>query len=262
MANSVKESNKIAKQICSGNYRYLYGGKDVPYTSSLVKQYAKLYPSVYTPSLIRLALADADKGYRAIDCSGFVCKVLGIANVGSAQLLGSAVKKYTVTKKNAKEGMVLHRNGHVAYVGEGLKIYEAQSTATDLKVSDWEKRANAFTSLIVVKGSALANAKSASNSSTNTSVKKENKKNDNNKNSSKTKSVSPKSFNKKFAGTYKVTANELNLRTSTSVKNNSNVITVIPKGAKVKCYGYYTDSFYYVAYKGMEGYCSKKYLTK
>lgn len=154
--NTIKESVALAKNIVSNGYKYLYGGKDQNYTSDLVQRLAKQYPNVFTASLLKEALKDADKGYKAIDCSGFVCKVLGIKNIGSAQLKATAVKILPVTKENAKEGMILWKNGHVAFVGDELKIYEAKSTASDLTVSSWDKRAKSFTKLLVVKGSALA----------------------------------------------------------------------------------------------------------
>lgn len=157
--NTIAQSNALASQLVNGNkYRYLYGGKDQPYTSALTKSLASRYPSVYTSSLKALALQDADKGYMAIDCSGFVCKVLGfpVTAMGSSQFRQTAVKKLAVKKENAKPGMAIWRNGHIAYVGDGLKIYEAAGTKADLKVSSWESRASAFTELLVVKGSYLA----------------------------------------------------------------------------------------------------------
>ena len=164
MANSVKKSNKLAKEICNGGYRYLYGAKGENYTTALVNKFASLYPSVFTPSLKSLALKDADKGYKGIDCSGFVCKVLGVPAMGSSQMKNTAVKSYAVSKANAKPGMALWRNGHIAYVGDNLRIYEAKSTAQDMCISTWESRASAFTALIIVKGSALANGSTASSS--------------------------------------------------------------------------------------------------
>lgn len=156
--NTVAQSTALAKEMVGGGYRYLYGGKGQNYTTALVNQLAKQNPSTYTASLKKEALKDADKGFKAIDCSGFICKALGIPNIGSAQLKSTAVQVLKVTKANAKEGMVLWKSGHVAYVGDGLKIYEAKSTAADLTVSTWEKRASAFSYLLIVKGSALASA--------------------------------------------------------------------------------------------------------
>lgn len=65
------------------------------------------------------------------------------------------------------------------------------------------------------------------------------------------------SFNKSIAKTY-TTTNNLNLRAGAS--KNKTVITVIPKGSKVTCYGYYTGNWYYVQYGNYTGFCSKDYL--
>ena len=154
--NTVVQAVNIAKQMVSGGYKYLYGGKGQNYTSALVEKLAKQYPGTFTASLKKEALKDADKGYKAIDCSGFICKCLGIADIGSAQLKSTAVQILPVKKENAREGMVLWKKGHVALVGDEFKIYEAKSTKADLTVSSWDKRASAFTYLLVVKGSALA----------------------------------------------------------------------------------------------------------
>ena len=154
--NTVVQAVTLAKQMVSGGYKYLYGGKGQDYTSALVEKLAKQYPGTFTASLKKEALKDADKGYKAIDCSGFICKCLGLADIGSAQMKSTAVQLLKVTKANAKEGMVLWKSGHVALVGDEMKIYEAKSTASDLTVSSWDKRASAFTYLLVVKGSALA----------------------------------------------------------------------------------------------------------
>ena len=156
MANSITTSNNMAKSMCTSGYRYLYGGKGQAYTTSLVNQLAAAYPGVFTASTKAEALKDADKGYKAIDCSGFVCEVLGISHMGSAQLRSTAEKRLPVSRANAKPGMAIWRSGHIAYIGEDLKIYEAASTKTDMRISTFENRAGAFTELLVVKGSALA----------------------------------------------------------------------------------------------------------
>ena len=66
-----------------------------------------------------------------------------------------------------------------------------------------------------------------------------------------------KSYDKTKAKTYTTTAN-LNLRGGPSITNK--IITVIPKGKKVFCNGYYEDKWYYVEYDGKKGFCSNKYL--
>ena len=153
MANAITTSNQLANDMCSSGYRYLYGAKGQAYTAALVNQLRILYPNNINLSE---ALKDADKGYKAIDCSGFVCTVLGIPHMGSAQLRSTAVERLPISKANAKPGMAIWKSGHIAYIGDGLKIYEAASTKTDMKISAFESRAGAFTELLVIRDSALA----------------------------------------------------------------------------------------------------------
>ena len=73
---------------------------------------------------------------------------------------------------------------------------------------------------------------------------------------------SAKSFKKALAGSYKVTAKSgLYLRTGASTSKG--IIELMPYGSKVRCYGYYTGSWYYVVSdSGKTGFCSKSYLKK
>lgn len=73
---------------------------------------------------------------------------------------------------------------------------------------------------------------------------------------------SAKSFNKALAGSYKVTAKSgLYLRTGASTSKG--IIELMPYGSKVRCYGFYTGSWYYVvSASGKTGFCSKTYLKK
>lgn len=66
-----------------------------------------------------------------------------------------------------------------------------------------------------------------------------------------------KSFNKNIAKTYQTTAN---LRLRAGASTSKDIITTIPRGDKVTCYGYYTNDWYYVQYKTYVGFCSKNYL--
>lgn len=72
-----------------------------------------------------------------------------------------------------------------------------------------------------------------------------------------------KSFDKNVAGTYKTTSN-LNLRSGAGTSKS--IVVVIPKGANVRCYGYYTTyngtKWYLVAYGNHTGFASSKYLKK
>lgn len=71
------------------------------------------------------------------------------------------------------------------------------------------------------------------------------------------------SYSKSLSGTYKTTA-KLNLRTGAGT--NKDILCVIPKGAKVSCYGYYTSlnevKWYFVSYNSYTGFVSCKYLEK
>lgn len=79
---------------------------------------------------------------------------------------------------------------------------------------------------------------------------------------------SAKSFSKTLAGTYK-TVTGLNMRAGAGTSRA--VLTVIPKGEKVTCYGYYTNvngvKWYYVTHKNSKGvrftgFVSSEYLKK
>lgn len=79
------------------------------------------------------------------------------------------------------------------------------------------------------------------------------------------KPVGAKSLDKSLSGAYTTTAN-LNMRAKPGVLKSTNVITVLPKGAVVRNYGYYTMvngvKWLYVAYNNLTGYCSEEYLKK
>lgn len=75
---------------------------------------------------------------------------------------------------------------------------------------------------------------------------------------------SAKSKDNSFKGTYKVTASALNLRAGAGT--NKDILAVMPQGAKVQCYGYYTSvsgtKWLYVVYNGITGFASIKHLEK
>ena len=79
---------------------------------------------------------------------------------------------------------------------------------------------------------------------------------------------SARSFSQPLAGTYTVTASALNVRHGAGTAKK--IMTTIPKGTKVRCYGYYTqwlDSLWLAiqfTYKGVKytGFATAKYLKK
>lgn len=79
--------------------------------------------------------------------------------------------------------------------------------------------------------------------------------------SAASKPEAAKSYSKSYGRKYTTTAN-LNLRSGAG--ENKEIITTIPKGKSVTCYGYYTNNgsttWLYVQYGNKTGYCSKAYL--
>ena len=79
---------------------------------------------------------------------------------------------------------------------------------------------------------------------------------------------SARNFLKTLAGTYRVTASALNVRHGAGITKK--IMTTIPRGTTVKCYGYYTanlgTNWLYIQfkYKGVTytGFASSKYLQK
>lgn len=82
----------------------------------------------------------------------------------------------------------------------------------------------------------------------------------------KPKQVSPaKSFDRKIAGTYEVTATALNCRYIPAVYQPENVVKIFKKGEKVQCYGYFTNTngpWYLVKQGNDVGYVASNYLKK
>lgn len=71
-----------------------------------------------------------------------------------------------------------------------------------------------------------------------------------------------KSFSKSYAGTWKVNTEHDDLNMRYGAGTEYGIITSIPKGKKVTCYGYYTKDWLCVVYGNHTGYCSKTYLKK
>ena len=151
---NVNEGTRLAQKIVK-THRYLYGGKGQPYTKELVERLAKSYPNIYTAALKKEAMKDANKGYYAGDCSYLVCTAMGLSMINSAALKDRAVMKLRPQKSLAQEGMCLWKSGHVAYIGDDLKVYEMRSTSADGKVSSFDARAKDFDYMFVVRESPL-----------------------------------------------------------------------------------------------------------
>lgn len=164
MNNKSKFERLAVEIIKDGKYGYLYGAKDIAYTKDNVDKLAKAYS--YAENIKKIALSNCNKYERAIDCSGYVCKCLGIPSIGSAQLNDTAVVKTTVQKKhiyNLVSGEILYKKGHVAVIvkyNDNFYICEAVSTTTGLRITELISdkgtlRYNDFTNVLVAKGSFL-----------------------------------------------------------------------------------------------------------
>lgn len=75
-----------------------------------------------------------------------------------------------------------------------------------------------------------------------------------------------KSYSKSYVGTWKVNTNGDTLNMRYGAGKEYGIITSIPNGKKVTCYGYYTKEdgtdWLCVVYGNHTGYCSKAYLVK
>lgn len=65
------------------------------------------------------------------------------------------------------------------------------------------------------------------------------------------------SFDREISKIYTTTAK---LRLRTGADFSKQIITIIPKGDNVFCFGRYTGDWYYVRYNNQFGYCLKTYL--
>ena len=73
-------------------------------------------------------------------------------------------------------------------------------------------------------------------------------------------------FDKSLAGTYTVSTKTDPLVLRAGAGTGKKKLTSMPKGARVQCYGYYTDAadgrWLYVVYDGVTGFAAEKYLKK
>lgn len=73
-------------------------------------------------------------------------------------------------------------------------------------------------------------------------------------------------FDKSLAGTYTVSTQSDPLVLRAGAGTSKKKLTSMPKGARVQCYGYYTDTssgrWLYVVYDGVTGFAAAKYLKK
>lgn len=122
------------------DYVYWYGGKGERCTETLLSKLSSLYPKIYTKNYISLCRKDIEKGSHCIDCSGLVCKCVGVSNIGSWNIHD----QWEEMKDWISNGCVLWRSGHVGIFWNG-KVLEAagKSSGVDdhtiFKPDSWVK---------------------------------------------------------------------------------------------------------------------------
>lgn len=246
---------------------YWYGTYGQTASASLYTAKKKQYPSYYKASDFA-----PQYGKRVHDCVGLIKGYLwsdsatGTPKYNSAQdksakgMYAAATTKGKIATFPGKAGQLVFKGlaasaiTHVGvYDGNGY-VYEAKGhnygvVKTAFKASAWPFWAQC--PYTVDDTSASSNT---SNASSNATTQKA--------------TEAAKSFLKTLAGTYKVTASMLNVRNGAGITKK--VMTTIPKGTPVKCYGYYTTilgvNWLYVQFTynsvTCTGFASSKYLTK
>jgi hypothetical protein len=278
----VKKLENIAK-----NHKtvYVYGAFGAPVTTSLLTAKAKQYPGFYTASKKAQLAKYAGQGYWGFDCVNLIKGVLWGWSADKTKTNGGAKYKANGVPDTNADGMIklcsgvttdfskieigeaVWCSGHIGvYIGNGLAIEctpawknNVQITAvknigakTGYNARKWTKHGK----LPWIDYSAKAPAtKPTTTKKPATSIKEV------------TASEGADKFDKNLSATY-VTTGNVHLRNDAGVTNKS--LCVIPKGTKVRCYGYYSLStgvkwlYVQVTLNGVKytGFSSSKYLKK
>lgn len=266
---------------------YVYGSFGSPVTKSLLDQKAKQYPKFYTDSKKKQLSRYTGNGYWGFDCVNLIKAVLWGWSADKTKVNGGAKYKSNGVQDTNADGMIklcsgvstdfskievgeaVWTNGHIGvYIGDGLAVEctpawknKVQITACNCKKTGYNTRTwKKHGKLPYIKYDVKTAAKPT------TTTKKP---------AASTKSVTKTvkateaadKFDKKLTGTYTTSAN-VHLRNDAGVTKKS--LCVIPKGTKVKCYGYYSVSigvkwlYIQTTVNGVEytGFSSSKYLKK
>lgn len=159
MSYKPSEIVKRAKKMKKDGVVYGYGYKYETVTAANIKEHAKMF--AYTS--YQTALMKKKIGKIAIDCSGFVNRAAGTNLGGSTDIKASSPACWSVSDTSHRmNGMFIWRSGHIGLIycefGKWY-IIEAASTASDLTISPWAQRANAFTHYGKIKGVAYGKTK-------------------------------------------------------------------------------------------------------
>lgn len=111
---------KIATEIINSNrVAYWFGGKGQVANYELYQQLKHQYPSMFTPDRSERIADDIKNKKRVFDCSGYVCWVYGINNLGTEQLFASPMFRHVDISKKPKNLAILYRHNHVGLYVDG-----------------------------------------------------------------------------------------------------------------------------------------------
>lgn len=254
---------------------YIWGGLGRPITAKSIQQAINQYSENETYA-VRARNLIGQKNAFYFDCVGLVKSVLWGWDGNSGKSLGGAVyasngvpdvsADMMITKCNdvstkfsdVQIGELLWCKGHVGiYIGSGLAVECTPKWDGDVQITAVGNigKKSGYNTRTWTKHGKLPYVTYTKESNT---IQTDTKKN-------QTVKLEPaKAFDAAYAKTYTVSAVWLNMRKGAGATKG--IIKTIPKGRKVKCYGYYTKNgstpwLYVVDQKtGATGYCSKKYL--
>lgn len=134
-----KKRLELLSTVFLRDYAYAYGAKglDNKLTSDKLDQLARNSPSTYTASY--KAKTAKNIGKRVIDCSGLVCAVWEISDIGSYQLADLPKTQPTeyqeVSLSSLLWGDCVWKTGHVGiYIGDN-KVLEAKGVDAGIRIS-------------------------------------------------------------------------------------------------------------------------------
>ena len=227
---------------------------------TLAKEYAKVFKALCANDNVGYDQNQRTTVYTALEAVGWdVSKLNTPCETDCSQLTGTALNVVGVkVNKDIYTGNMV--NACMA-TGKFDKLTDSKYLRDDdyLMVGDIIVKPNKHTITVLADGTKVASSSAPSSPSYNASNKSIKVLNP------KAKPEVAKFRSSALSGTYEVTASELNMRVGVGTKKAK--IAILPKGTKVRCYGYYNKSsdgtkWLYVAVGSYTGYCSSKYLSK
>lgn len=265
---------------------YVYGAFGAPVTTQLLNAKAKQFPDFYTDARKKNLAGYVGKGYWGFDCVNLIKGVLWGWTGDKAKTNGGAKYKSNGVPDTNADGMIklckdvstdfskievgeaVWTNGHIGvYIGDGLAVEctpawknKVQITACNCKKTGYNTRTwKKHGKLPYINYDVTETPKKTTSTTTKKPV------------ASTTKEVKATEgadkLDKSLSATY-VTTGNVHMRNDAGITKKS--LCVIPKGTKVKCYGYYSVStgvkwlYVQATVNGIKytGFSSSKYLKK